>query len=334
MDGVDAVVLLVRVGGLAARAHDERFPETFGLVGDEGLGPGGFANGFRTAPVLADMARTIRRLSPAALVCNMVAPLGITTRVLLEEAVNAVGICELPALTLRTLAGATVDDDVTFRYAGLNHVGWFWDVRKNGSDAMAEAVSRGLVDEITWRRFAAAPLRYYYEVFDREAGRRLGIERGSGRARWLANVAEQAFMRFHRNEDDVDSAARPTPWFDEALLPVLVAHLQNGTYDGFLNVSNATGAITGLPPDGVVEVRARLCHARTSVEPVTCPAEVLRFLRTMSQAEGLAYEAAREQSPTQLSDALRALPLPIDQDRLSDMVLSALSAPEPLEATE
>ena len=46
------VVLLARVGGFAARAWDEEFPRRYGLVGDEGLGPGGIANAWRTIPEL------------------------------------------------------------------------------------------------------------------------------------------------------------------------------------------------------------------------------------------------------------------------------------------
>ena len=333
VDGADAIVLLVRVGGLAARAHDEQFPEAFGLVGDEGLGPGGFANGFRTAPVLAEMARTIRRCSPDALVCNLVAPLGITTRVLLEEGLNAIGVCELPAATLGQLAAGRVDDGVTFGYAGLNHVGWFWDVARNGRDLLAEAVTRGLVDGNTLRQAGAAPLRYYYEVFDREAGGRLGLERKSGRAHRLATLAEDALARFMRNEEGRAQDSRPTPWFDEALLPVLVAHAQNQPYEGFLNVSNGGGFVPELPAESVVEVRARLSDGRVDAEPVTCPAEVSRFLRSVAQAEMLAYAAARERSDTLLHEALRALPLSIDERRLPELVAAALADPAPLEAT-
>jgi 6-phospho-beta-glucosidase len=334
VDGADAVVLLVRVGGLAARAHDESFPERFGLVGDEGLGPGGFANGFRTAPALAEMARVIRRSSANALVCNLVAPLGITTRILIEERLNAIGICELPAATLRMLTGGVAGDDgLGFHYAGLNHVGWFWDVRRNGIDPLTAAVARGLVDGDTLDRFGAAPLRYYYEVFDRDAGRRIGIERRSGRARQLADLAEQTFMRFNRNDGDAEHGARPTPWFDEALLPVLLAHTQGHVYDGFLNVANASGAVANLPTTSIVEVRACLRDGRIGPRPVTSPPQVCRFLARLAHAEALAYAAAREQDPNLLREALGALPLPIEEHRLADLVAAALAAPAPLEAS-
>src|SRR3954452_11857132 len=88
--GADLVVLLVRVGGLEARAWDETFPRRFGLVGDEGLGPGGIANAWRTLPELRRIAQAVQRAAPGARVLNLMAPLGITTRFLLEQGLDAV----------------------------------------------------------------------------------------------------------------------------------------------------------------------------------------------------------------------------------------------------
>jgi 6-phospho-beta-glucosidase len=103
LDGVDICVLLLRVGGLAARELDENFPRRFGLVGDEGLGPGGYANALRTLPTMSTIARKLAVASPDVIAINLVAPLGMTTRVLLEQGLNAVGLCELPITTERAL---------------------------------------------------------------------------------------------------------------------------------------------------------------------------------------------------------------------------------------
>ncbi len=54
--GADVIVLMIRVGGLAARRDDEDLSRRFGMPGDEGLGPGGAANALRTLPVLAELA--------------------------------------------------------------------------------------------------------------------------------------------------------------------------------------------------------------------------------------------------------------------------------------
>lgn len=312
VEGADAVVLLVRIGGLAARAHDETFPHAFGLVGDEGLGPGGLANAYRTLPELAEMARTIRAHAPRALVCNMVAPLGMTTRLLVEEGLHAVGVCELPTMTLEQLAGGDAQA-VTFDYAGLNHLGWFWNVRRAGHDLLAAAVARGVVDEATLARYGAAPLRYYYEIFDPAAARRLGIERRRGRARELARIAED-FIR--SSDGDSIIAQRPTPWFDRALVPLLAARARGLPYRGFLNVANGGRS--------VVEAMVTLTDEIVPDKPLACPRPVTDFLEAVGAAEDLGYRAARERDPALLRQAMQALPLSIDPRSAGALVAEAI----------
>ena len=333
VDGADAVVLLVRIGGLAARAHDEAFPRRFGLVGDEGLGPGGFANGYRSVPPLTELARTLRRGCPRALICNLVAPLGITTRLLLDEGLNAVGVCELPAVTLAELVGPAGDGG-DLQYAGLNHLGWFWSETPVGKARLGEAVARGIVDGPTLAQTGAAPLHYYYELFDCAAARRLGIERRPGRARELATLAEATLAAFATSgRAEGATVRRPTPWFDRALVPLLTARLADLPYDGFVNVRNQGPIVPAVPPAAVVEVRARVAEEVVAVKPTDCPAFVSQALATMADAEDLAYQAARGQDPQLLSRALQALPLQIDAARAAALVDAALSPPPPLEAS-
>lgn len=342
VEGADAVVLLVRVGGLAARAHDERFPGAVGIQGDEGLGPGGIANAWRTLPALAPMARAIRAGAPHATVWNLVAPLGLTTRLLLDAGLDAVGVCELPLLTLERLAAAAGADldGVTFAYAGLNHLGWFWDVRSQGDDVLARAAAtadgRTLVDAPTLAGFGAAPLRYYYEVFARDAGARLGVVRTPGRALALEALAARTVARFAAGVDGDQDAARPTPWFDRALVPMLAARLGGAAYTGFANVRNAAEAgrwVPTLPGELVVEVAAVVdaegVHPRRAP---AAPASVSRFLAAMGAAEALAYEAAIGQDPARLRAALAALPLPLGPGDLDALVAGALRPPTEFDA--
>jgi 6-phospho-beta-glucosidase len=326
VDGAQAVILLVRVGGLEARAHDEQFPERFGLVGDEGLGPGGFANAFRTAPALAELAATLRSRCPRALVCNLVAPLGLTTRLLVDEGLDAVGVCELPAVTLGDLAGGDVER-VSFEYVGLNHLGWFWNLRRDGQDLLPDAAARGLVDDRVLARFGAAPLRYYYEVFDRVAGQRLGHVRRTGRAQALMQLADRALDAFSSGAaDDAVHAERPTPWFDRALVPLLAARWGGAPYRGFLDIANAGGAtVPWLPAGGVVEVAVHATTSLTVTRPGECPPAVRSFLRAIAEAEALAYRAARSSDAATLGLAMAALPLDIPREQIGALVDAALS---------
>lgn len=329
--GARIVVLLVRVGGLAARAWDETFPLRFGAVGDEGLGLGGMANAWRTVPVMRELAAALRRHAPDAAVLNLTAPLGITTAALHAEGVPALGLCELPATTrsrLREVLPAAVH--ASLGYAGLNHLGWFWSGSPPSAGPLRRAAEAGLADGRTLSRFGALPLRYYYEVFDPAAARRLGARRVPGRAAQLQALSERVLARLHAAPGQAvpEMEERPTPWFDHALVPAVRALLGGPPYEGFVNVPNL-GRVAGLPGELVVEVPAVLDGA--AVRPAAAvrpPAPVLRFLAAVGEADLLAGAAARERSLPGLRAAIRALPLRLPARRLAEAALAA-AAPVP-----
>lgn len=300
VDGADHVVLLVRAGGLAARAHDEAFPREFGLVGDEGLGAGGVSNAWRTVPLLSAMAATLRARAPAAAVWNLVAPLGVTTRCLLDAGCDAVGVCELPLVTRERWA---LPADAV-GYAGLNHLGWFWPRTIAARRALEAAPD---VDGPTLRAFGAAPLRYYYELFAPDAAGRLGVTRRPGRADALAAMADDALTAF-RTSPGAWTPARATPWFDRALVPMIAAREGRGAWDGYANVRN--GARCGFADAAAVvelaaTVDARGIHPRPDGD---VPDAVATWLAGAARADALSYEAARDRDPRALREALAALP--------------------------
>lgn len=329
LDGAHAVVVLVRPGGAAARAHDERFPCAFGLVGDEGVGPGGLANAYRTVPIIERIARAVRARAPAAFVLALSAPLGLVTRVLLDEGLDAAGACELPAATLARLTGES--SGPTPAYAGLNHLGWFY-----GEGALlAAARDRGLVDGPTLDCFHAAPLHYYYEVFDPPAAARLGLRRDPARAAHLASIAARAVETW-AHDPTVSPAAldeRRTPWFEHALVPMLAARLGLGpAWAGFANVRNARGdapLLAALPRQSVVEVPVNVDPSGIHPHgPPPPPAPVSSFLARVASAETRALRAARERAPILLRAAFAALPIAIPPAALDGLVTAALAGPD------
>src|SRR6185436_3690083 len=56
----DFVFLSIRAGGIAARAHDEAAAIALGVVGQETIGPAGFAMAMRNIPPAIEYARLIR----------------------------------------------------------------------------------------------------------------------------------------------------------------------------------------------------------------------------------------------------------------------------------
>jgi 6-phospho-beta-glucosidase len=326
------IVLLVRIGGFEARAWDEEFPRRFGLVGDEGLGPGGIANAWRTLPELGTIAENIRLVAPAARVLNLMAPLGVTTRLLFERGLNAVGLCELPLVTMESWL-AEVDQQggvAQWRYGGLNHLGWYWDVICDGQDVLRliadrPIAKRALIDRLTLERYGAAPLRYFYEVFDLEAGRRLMVGRSPHRATEL-NALSETLIRLFAERPGLEireAEARSTPWLDRAVAPTASALLGGPAHRAFANVRN-DGKIPELPSELVVEVSTTIdSYGVRPISPGPLPDRVRPFLEQVGRSESLSFQASEHRDPRLLVEAIRALPLPIPEVAVQELAMLA-----------
>ena len=324
--GADVVVLMLRVGGLEARRADEARSRAFGIPGDEGLGPGGAANAMRTLPVIDELAQDLLRLAPRATVLNLVAPLGLTTRVLLDRGVDAVGVCELPLLTERSLSA--VLDDVELAYAGFNHLGWFWPVdapdepRPDAVELLAPAVAARLVDREVLERYGAAALKYHYWLHDPAAADRLGIGRDPGRTDALIDLRDEARDEIASHPDRRCDAvlARPTPWFRDALVPMLAAWLGGPAWSGYANVANGP-LVPDFDPDLVVEVPVRIDDHGIVARPLTAtqPPAALAFSRRVERSEVLLHEAWRSGAPTAVEDSFVEGPHHLDRSTAREL---------------
>lgn len=151
------VIGSIRVGGMTARAHDERLALQCGFAGQETTGPAGFAMALRTVPVAVEQARLVERLAPDAWFINFTNPAGLMTQAIsaLTHA-RVVGICDTPAeLFFRIgLALGEPSREVECDYVGLNHLGWVRGVRVRGEDV----TNRLLSDDSALRHLYPAPL--------------------------------------------------------------------------------------------------------------------------------------------------------------------------------
>jgi 6-phospho-beta-glucosidase len=159
VEGSDFVLSSLRIGGMAARARDERIAIDHGLAGQETTGPGGVAMALRTVPVALEHARVVERLAPNAWFINFTNPAGLITQALLQHTkLRVVGICDTPAELVYKISQALAEPaaDVQCDYAGLNHLGWVRRVLVRGQDVTA----RLLGDEHALRQL------YHTDMFD------------------------------------------------------------------------------------------------------------------------------------------------------------------------
>src|SRR5579871_522211 len=124
------VFVSIRVGGIPARARDEAAAMAHGVVGQETIGPAGFAMAMRTIPHAVDYARTIADAAPRAWIVNFTKPVGIVTDAMRTATSRVVGICDTPTELFEEAARALGVDasHAFFDYFGLNHLGWLRDV--------------------------------------------------------------------------------------------------------------------------------------------------------------------------------------------------------------
>lgn len=139
--GMDYLLAQIRTGLLEQRALDEKIPMKYGVIGQETCGPGGFAFAMREIPAMIEIARDVVRYAPEAWIINYSNPTAIVGEAIhraVPEAKN-ICICDVPPWLQSDLArfsGGNVRD-FSWRYYGLNHLGWFTHMYdKQGHDLL------------------------------------------------------------------------------------------------------------------------------------------------------------------------------------------------------
>jgi alpha-galactosidase len=134
----DYVITTFQVGGLEGFKSDYTIPLQFGVdqcIGDT-LGPGGIFRALRSIPVMMDLAADMEELCPDAHLLQYVNPMAMLCWALGTTNVKFVGLCHGVQTTLDLISGY-VDvpkEEIDFLCAGINHMGWFLDIRHEGRD--------------------------------------------------------------------------------------------------------------------------------------------------------------------------------------------------------
>ena len=113
----------------------------FGLIGQETTGPGGFAKGLRTVPVMLDLAEEVgRRSAPGAWIVDFTNPVGMVTQALLDDGHRAIGLCNVAIGLQRRFAAqfGVKPEQVALEHVGLNHLSWERAVTVDGVDRLPE----------------------------------------------------------------------------------------------------------------------------------------------------------------------------------------------------
>ncbi|MGW4805144.1 6-phospho-beta-glucosidase [Kitasatospora sp. NPDC004272] len=346
VQGADAVLLQLRVGGQAARDKDETWPLECGCVGQETTGAGGLAKALRTVPVVLDIAEQVRAANPDAWIVDFTNPVGIVTRALQTAGHKAVGLCNVAIGFQRKFAAHLgVDPElVRLDHVGLNHLTWERGVTLLDSPGAAtgrevlpqllaehgEAIAADLHLPLpVFRRLGVVPsyyLRYFYQ-------HDLVVEelkvKGS-RAAEVAAIEQQLLEMYADPALDTKPellGKRGGAFYSEAAVQLIASLLgtDGRTTVQVVNTRN-DGVLPFLPDDAVIEVPAEV--DATGVRPLPQrPVEPLYagLIANVTAYEHLALDAALHGGRDRVFDALLAHPL-IGQIELADQLTDRLLA--------
>jgi len=141
---VDFVMAYIRVGKYAMREKDEKIPLKYGIVGQETCGPGGIAYGMRSIGSMIELIDYMEKYSPDAWMLNYSNPASIVAEACRRLRPNShiLNICDMPVAIeerMAKIAGLSSYRDLIVSYYGLNHFGWWNEIRdKDGRDLMPE----------------------------------------------------------------------------------------------------------------------------------------------------------------------------------------------------
>ncbi|MEW2045916.1 6-phospho-beta-glucosidase [Streptomyces sp. NPDC051445] len=325
VEGADAVLLQLRVGGQAAREQDETWPLDCGCVGQETTGAGGLAKALRTVPVVLDIAERVRRSNPHAWIIDFTNPVGIVTRALLQAGHKAVGLCNV-AIGLQRKFAALLDvtpADVHLDHVGLNHLTWETGVRLHGPEgddvlpglltAHADTIAADLrLPRALLERLGTVPsyyLRYYY-AHD-EVVRELRTK--PSRAAEVAAMERELLSLYADpalDEKPELLAKRGGAFYSEAAVDLAAALLTgSGSPYQVVNTLN-NGTLPFLPDDAVIEVQAAVGPKGPSPLPVASLDPLYAgLMANVTAYEDLALRAALHGGRDNVFKALLSHPL-------------------------
>ena len=338
VEGADAVLLQLRVGGQEARHRDETWPHEVHCIGQETTGPGGFAKALRTVPVALRIADEVRaHAKPDAWIVDFTNPVGIVTRALLQAGHRAVGLCNVAIGFQRrfaAMAGVT-PDEVALGHVGLNHLTWERSITVAGADILPGLLRDrlgDLADDVhlapaLLAQLGAVPsyyLRYYY-AHDEVLAEQLAEP---SRAEAVRAIENELLALYADPAIDTKPAAlerRGGAFYSEAAVELLAAIRGADQAARVVNLRN-DGVLPFLPDDHVIEVPARFEGGEFIAEPVApLDDDVSALIAAVAGYERLALDAAVHGGRDRVLRAMRAHPLVLQHDRaerLTDLLLA------------
>ncbi|WP_160691349.1 6-phospho-beta-glucosidase [Clostridium sp. C2-6-12] len=279
----DFVTTQFRVGLLDARIKDERIPLSQSLIGQETNGAGGMFKAFRTIPVILDIIEDMKLLCPNAWLINFTNPAGMITEAAIKYGGwnKTIGLCNVPINCMKQDSKALEipEEDLFFKFAGLNHFNYHrvWDNEGNertaeliellynpqNADLNNEAVvanikdSKFIYEQIKDLELLPCPYHNYYYATDDMLKEELeSFKTGSTRAEVVKRTEAELFELYKDPKLDYKPeqlTKRGGAYYSDAACEVICS-IYNDKKTTMVVCTLNNGAVPDLPYDSVAEV--------------------------------------------------------------------------------
>lgn len=146
----DFIINAIQVGGYdPCTITDFEVPKAYGLkqtIADT-LGIGGIFRALRTMPVMLDYAKIMEEVCPDVWLLNYTNPMAMITMALQKATkIKTVGLCHSVQTCAKTIVeGVGMNsDNLEFKIAGINHMGWLLELSQNGKDIYEDVRKKAL----------------------------------------------------------------------------------------------------------------------------------------------------------------------------------------------
>jgi 6-phospho-beta-glucosidase len=356
--GADFVFTSIRVGGIERRVRDEATAQQHGIVGQETVGPAGFAMAARTVPHMVRYAQEIAQLAPQAWIINFTNPVGIVTQAMRTVTARVIGICDTPTELFEQVAHV-LDlryDRCSFDYFGLNHLGWLREVYSDGlpqfhrlwdDAALLQSIYKvPLFEPEALRRLKLLPTEYVY-YYDQPQRAFDNVQRaGQTRGQAIAELTRVLFESLRAPDADIVAIYKAYLWarsagymqiesgstalapadasqasgYDKIALSVVRAIYCASNAIVPLSVPNH-GTIPDLLDDDIVEVPCVVnANGALPLHVGPAPDSVRALLAQVKDYERRTVAAVLSQSTDRARDALALNPLVKDRSAADDLI--------------
>lgn len=310
----DFVITQLRVGGLDARAKDERIPLMYGVIGQETTGPGGCFKALRTIPVILDICRDMEEVCPDAWLINFTNPAGIVTEAVLKNTkIKCIGLCNVSINMWHDAANRlnVEPSDLDCRFIGLNHLSVMNHAYDKGVDRIADVLAVSNAESVVKNIEKNAQMdalareigcmlspymQYFYlekHMLSEETKEAIGLL--GTRADQVRRVEAELFENYQDEALDQKPEAlakRGGARYSEAAIN-LIDSIYNDRQDVQIVDIQNHGTIPQLPEDCVIETNCVIgSNGAMPLPEIEVPQVILGLMQQVKAYEILTIEAA------------------------------------------